>query len=124
MWGRWFVTHWELKCEIFRRCSKAGKGWEFTPIGLGSWNCSRVEEEKAHTGQSHPASPIQEGTPGAGDTLEPAECNAAVAFQGSLLPCPPTSPLGADLEVRPLYPALSNGRISMKAEEEAERGRE
>lgn len=35
------------------------------------------------------------------------------------LPCPPRSPLGADLGVRLLHSALSKGRISMKAEEEA-----
>lgn len=88
------MTHWELKCEIFRRCSKAGEGWEFTPIGPVSWNCSREEEKKAHAGQSHPVSPFRKGLRELGTPRSLQSIHAAMAFLGSLLPCPPRSPPG------------------------------
>lgn len=119
------MTHWELKCEIFWRCSKAGEGWEFTPIGPVSWNRSREEEKKAHTGQSHPVSPFRNGLQELGGHLGACRVLGKPGPSwASSSPCPPRSPPGADLGVRPLYPALSKGRISMKAEEEAERGSE
>lgn len=57
-----------------------------------------------------------EGAPGVGTpwSLQPVRAHSC-----SLLPCPPTSPSGADLGVRLLHSALSKGRISMKAKEEA-----
>lgn len=103
---------------------RQGRGREFTPIGPVSWNRSREEEKKAHEGQSHPESPFRRGLRELGTPRSLWSVWAARAFLGSLLPCPPTSPPGADLGVRPLYPALSKGRISMKAEEEAERASE
>lgn len=83
---------------------------------LVSWNCSR-EEKNAHEGQFHLESSLRKGLPELG-TPRSLQCvRAAEAFPCSLLPSPPTSPSGADLGVKPLYQALSKGRISMKAEE-------
>lgn len=97
------------------------RGWVYL---LVSWNCSREEKQNAQEGQSHLESSLRKGLPELG-TLRSLQCvRAAGAFPCSLLPSPPMSPWGADLGVRPLYQALSKGRISMKAEEEAERASE